>query len=73
MADATYQNFDHTKQNQSQGASGKWFVNFIKRIQTYRANARAVIELRNLDNHMLKDIGVARSEIVYRVWQHKQD
>jgi len=73
MADVTYQNLDQTKSPKGRFVLSQLLVNFFKRIQSYREKTRAVIELRKLDNRMLKDIGVDRSEIVYRVWQHKQD
>lgn len=68
MADATYQSFDHSEQNQTKVSTGKQFVNFIKSIQSYRAKSRAVIELQSMDNRMLKDIGITRGEISHRVW-----
>jgi len=73
MADVTYQNLDHSKGPGGRFVLSQLIVDYIKRIQLYRAKSRAVYELRNLDNRMLADIGVARGEIAYRVWNQEQD
>ena len=73
MADATYQNLDHTNRPRGRFVLSQLVVDFIKHIQSYRAKSRAVYELRNLDNRMLADIGVSRGEIAYRVWNKEQN
>lgn len=63
----------HTQR--SVGRSGLWHdagravLNIIHKFQTYNSKKRAEIELMSLDDRMLADIGVQRSEIRSRVWE----
>ncbi|HMT14405.1 MAG TPA: DUF1127 domain-containing protein [Aestuariivirga sp.] len=41
---------------------------FVSRMKTYIARTRAERQLRQLDDRLLADIGVSRSEITRMVW-----
>lgn len=51
---------DHTAKNVTGGLLRRYF---LKPIADWRARQRTMNELMALDEHMLKDIGVARCEI----------
>ena len=50
----------------------QWLLNAAARIVERVQRQRAIAELQALDDHHLKDIGIARCEIWYRV-NHPQD
>ncbi len=43
-------------------------VGVMGRVKSYLSRSRAVRQLKQLDDRMLSDIGVTRSEISTRVW-----
>lgn len=48
-------------------AIGTWFIRGYKKMKCWHIQRRAEQELRGLNNIVLKDMGITRSEITFRV------